>query len=118
MKKLTKKYRSTIPSTGWVCHTILDRIVDNLIPKIDNISQDIENYKKSGQESYLKDAVELYVNTITIINKELRSLKYKVQEMLHNKDNDTYRLVQKSYTLSDLQIIEPNTENKVISFSV
>ena len=51
-------------------------------------------------------------------NKELQALKYKIQEVIHNKDNDTYKLVQKSYNLSDLQIIKPDTENKVITFSV
>jgi hypothetical protein len=29
-----------------------------------------------------------------------------------------HKLVQKPYTLSDLQIVQPGTENKVITFSV
>jgi len=112
----SSKYIKTIynAENSSTINTLDNKLDANILIFKDNI----DNYKKSGQESYLKDAVEIYVNTITIINKELRSLKYKVQEVLHNKDNDTYRLVQKSYTLSELQIIDPNTENKVITFSI
>ena len=80
----------------------------------------IKNYKESGQESFIKDAVELYVNTIVTINKELQALKYKIQEVEHYKDNNMliHKLVQKPYTLSDLEIVQPGTENKVITFSV
>jgi hypothetical protein len=79
----------------------------------------IKQYQdNTGKQSFLKDALELYVDTIIVINKEIRALKYKIQEVIHNKDNDTYKLVQNSYTLSDLQIIQPDTENKVIIFSV
>jgi len=75
-------------------------------------------FNESGEISYVKDAVELYVNTIKVVNKQLREAKYKLQEIYKNKDTDVVYLIQKIYTLSDLLIIQPGTENKVISFSV
>ncbi len=96
----------------------INTLDDKLYANIKIFKDNIDSYKETGQQSFLKDALEIYVNTIIIINKELRALKYKIQEVIHNKDNDTYKLVQNSYTLSDLQIIQPDTENKVIIFSV
>ena len=121
--KIIKEYQD---NTGKYIKTIYN---SENIPKINALNNkfdsnieifkdNIKNYKESGQEAYLKDAVELYVNTILTINKEIQALKYKIQEVEHNKDTNTHRLVQKSYTLSDLQIVQPGTENKVITFSV
>ena len=96
----------------------INTLDDKLYANIKIFKDNIDSYKETGQQSFLKDALEIYVNTIIIINKELKALKYKIQEVIHYKDNDTYKLVQKSYTLSDLQIMKPDTENKVITFSV
>ena len=78
----------------------------------------IENYNKEGDLQYVKDALELYVNTIKIISKELNTLKYKVQEVYKDKDTEINYLIQKTYTLSQLQLLKPGTENKIIAFSV
>ena len=66
----------------------------------------------------MQEAVQLYVNTIKIINKEISKSKYKLQEIYKSQDSDVISLIQKSYTLSDLQIKKDDTENRVISFSV
>ena len=56
--------------------------------------------------------------TIKVVNKQLREAKYKLQQIYKDKDTEVVYLIQKIYTLSDLLIIQPGTENKVISFSV
>lgn len=43
---LEKRHQTPIPHPGWVFHAILDRIIDNLIPKINKISDDIDACKK------------------------------------------------------------------------
>lgn len=40
--RLTRKYRNPVPSSGWVAYAILDRIIDNLIPKINDVNKEIE----------------------------------------------------------------------------
>ena len=50
IKRLTKKYRNAVPSVGWVCYAILDRIIDNLIPKIDSVNRNIEQLKSSNSQ--------------------------------------------------------------------
>lgn len=112
----TSKYIKTIYNAENI--SSINTLDDKLYANIKIFKDNIDNYKSSGQQSFIKDALEIYVNTIKVINKELQALKYKIQEVIYNKDNDTYKLVQKSYTLSDLQIIKPDTENKVITFSV
>jgi len=121
--KIIKQYQD---NTGKYIKTIYNAENSSKINTLDNklyanikiFKDNIDSYKETGEQSFLKDALELYVDTIIVINKEIRALKYKIQEVIHNKDNDTYKLVQNSYTLSDLQIIQPDTENKVIIFSV
>ena len=85
---------------------------------INSFKENIEMFNKSGEISYIKDALELYINTIKVINKQLREAKYKLQQIYKDKDTEVVYLIQKIYTLSDLLIIQPGTENKVISFSV
>lgn len=112
----TGKYIKTIYNSENI--TNLSNLNNKLDSNIEIFKDNIKNFKESGQESYLKEAVELYVNTIVTINKEIQALKYKIQEVVHNKETNKYKLVQKTYTLSDLQIIQPGTENRVIAFSV
>jgi hypothetical protein len=114
----TSKYIKTIYNAE--NSSKINTLDDKLYANIKIFKDNIDNYKETGEQSFLKDALELYVNTIVTINKELQALKYKIQEVEHYKDNNMliHKLVQKPYTLSDLQIVQPGTENKVITFSV
>ena len=96
----------------------IDILNGQLDSNIISFKELIENYNKEGDLQYVKDALELYVNTIKIISKELNTLKYKVQEVYKDKDTEINYLIQKTYTLSQLQLLKPGTENKIIAFSV
>ena len=111
----TSKYINTIYNLENVSkiNTLNEKLVDN----INFFKEHITNYKETGKNSYLRDAIEIYINTIVIINKDINQLKYKHQGVIL-EDNNVYRLLQTAYTLSDLQIVQPNTENIVIEFSV
>lgn len=112
----TNKYLSTIHNLENKAKLIsLNSQLDaNIISFKDNVL----NYNESGEISYLQEAVQLYVNTIKVINKEISKSRYKLQEIYKSQDSDITSLVQKSYTLSDLLIKKDDTENRVISFSV
>tara|TARA_A100001011_G_C14314347_1_gene847166 strand:- start:1929 stop:2750 length:822 start_codon:yes stop_codon:yes gene_type:complete len=112
----TNKYINTIYNYNEISK--INSLNSQLDGNINTFKENIQMFNESGEISYVKDAVELYVNTIKVVNKQLREAKYKLQEIYKNKDTDVVYLIQKIYTLSDLLIIQPGTENKVISFSV
>lgn len=112
----TNKYIDTIYNYKEI--TKINSLDSQLQGNINTFKENIQLFNESGEISYIKDAVELYVNTIKIINKQLSDTKYKLQEVYKNKDTEIVYLIQKIYTLSDLLIIQPGTENKVISFSI
>tara|TARA_Y100000591_G_scaffold332950_1_gene372625 strand:- start:9757 stop:10596 length:840 start_codon:yes stop_codon:yes gene_type:complete len=92
----------------------IKRITDILLLEIINLKQHIKDYNETGQEQFIKDAVQIYINQIVKLNKELNKLKYALQYTYVSQDT-TY-LIQKEYKLSDLETKIPNTENKIISF--
>jgi hypothetical protein len=89
-----------------------------LFALIQNFKDLIKNYDETGQNQYLNDAANLYVNEIVKITQELQNLKYRIQYVYTDYTDDTYHLVQETYTPSQLQVIVPGTENKIIEFSV
>jgi len=92
----------------------IKRITDILLLEIINLKQHIKDYNETGKEQFIKDAVQIYINQISKLNKELNKLKYAIQ-YTYTSDNDVY-LIQKEYKLSDLETKIPNTENRIISF--
>ena len=94
-------------------------LTDTLNTEIINFKDLIKNFDESGTHQFLKDAVELYVNKIAVIAKDLQDLKY--QEQYVYQEERPFRpsikhIVQNSYTPSELEIIAPGTENKIIAF--
>lgn len=112
----TQKYITTIYNINNL--EKINELQQRLDTNVVSFKDLVENFNKEGDIQYIKDAVELYVNTLTIMNKELNKLKYKFQEVYKDNDNNINYLIQKTYTLSELQVIKPGTENKIIAFSV
>lgn len=112
----TSKYINTIYNID--NQPKINAMESKLNSNINVFKENINNFKTTGETSYLKDAVELYVNTIVALNKELSDNKYKEKKLYIDKDSDIVTLVEKPYKLSDLQIIVPGTENRIIAFSV
>lgn len=77
----------------------------------------ISEFEKTGTISYLKDAAELYVNQLTKLVNEIQPLKYKVQ-YVYLENDEKHILVQDTYTPSQLQVIIPGTENKILAFTI
>ena len=89
---------------------------NNLFILIKNFKDLIKNYEESGEFSYLKDAIELYVGTIEETVKNIRNLKYVYNGIEFNENDNTHHLIQESYIQEQLQIIINDTHNKILYF--
>ena len=87
-----------------------------LFSLIQNMKDLIKNFDETGDNQFLKDAGELYVNHIVKTVQELQLLKYKLQYIY--TENDDHHLIQEIYTPSEMQVIVPGTENKILAFTV
>jgi hypothetical protein len=76
----------------------------------------IKNFEDTGDFGYLKNAVELYVNTIDETANNIRDLKYVYNTVEYNGIDDTHHLIQEQYTQAQLQIPINNTVNRIIAF--
>lgn len=92
------------------------RLNNTLFSVIQNVKELIKEFEESGETQFIKDASELYVKQIIEIVKKLQELKYKIQ-YVYTEDNE-HHLVQKTYSQSEMQVIVPGTENKIIAFTI
>ena len=83
-----------------------------LYEEIENIKTLIFNYKTTQDISHIKEATEIYVNTILDIVKKIRELKYKFilidivkKKINRNKATEVYSLIQYPYSITDIEIV-------------
>ena len=94
----------------------IEKLEETLSFEIFNFKELIANYNSSKSTSFIKEALQLYVNRINDITKNIQKLKYKYQDV-ENEDG-TSVLIQKSFTINDLLNIIPGTQNRIITFSL
>lgn len=80
---------------------------------ITNYKETYKLYKDTGQDKYLKEAIELYVLNIKPLDNVIRDLKYRHNsvEFIKQNDNDSIYeelkfLIQQKYNIEDLEIIK------------
>lgn len=119
---LTNKYEKYIT----YYNNIIDNKDDNLALKelnntlfgnIENIKNNINEFNKTGDLQYVKECIDLYVNTLTPIVKRILNLNYPIN-YIYTDDNEINYLFQNKFKPSDLDIKINNTENKVIAFKL
>jgi hypothetical protein len=81
---------------------------------ITQIKESIRNFNESGNEQFISDAVDVYVNSLKPILNNLMQLKYKSSFVFYNDDDNTHNLVQKKYDHFDL--LDDLTPPKVVNF--
>ena len=81
-----------------------------------SIKNSISEFDKTKNTKYISDAVDIYVNTLTPKLKELMDLKYKYNAVEYNVDTNSFQLIQKKYTITDMEYILD--EPKVIEYNV
>ena len=75
----------------------------------------IEQFRDTKEIQFIKDAVELNINQIFKISKDISDLKYKMQYVYKNSNNE-FILIQDSFNLNIFDVKDKDTENKIISF--
>jgi uncharacterized protein YukJ len=68
-------------------------------------------------EAFLKEGLEIYVNYIQPITKELLNIKYANNSILieeKEKDKKLYKLIQEPYTLKELTYSIIGQDNKIL----
>ena len=82
----------------------------------------IEEYNNpvGGEKSIiiLQRALELYIETIIPIQDNIRRAKYAVSMVEVDESNNTYNLIQKHHTLTQLEINIPGHEGEVINMQL
>jgi hypothetical protein len=87
----------------------------DLVVFVSSFKDLIKNYEVTQDAGHIKDAIDLYINSMNELVIEIRNLKYSYNK-IETDDNDMNYLIQQEYTQSQLQIPLPNTQNKIISF--
>jgi len=73
-----------------------------------NIKQLLTQYKRTNNPALINECVEKYKETIIPLLKNIRDTKYAYMAVEYNKDTDTHKLVQKPFTIENIELaLEP-----------
>ena len=90
---------------------------ESLLIAITDFKDLINNYIREGEQIYLTDAIQLYLNSIQVMANDIRNIKYKYNGISVDDSDQTRHLIQEIFTLNELQIPINEADNRVISFS-
>jgi hypothetical protein len=82
---------------------------------INDIKKFIKDYNSTNNIQLVRDSVEIYINQLEPKLKELLRLKYSTNLVEYNEDENTYSLIQRKYTILDLE--ENYIKPEVIAFN-
>ena len=116
--KLYKKYNDLFLE---IAHNFskdneIQKLNTKLISSIQNFNNLLKEFQETGNISYLKEAIELYIYSISITANNIRNLTYTYNAVEKNEDENIYFLIQERFTQDQLQIPIKGTQDKVISF--
>jgi hypothetical protein len=64
----------------------------------------IENFNRTNDVQYVRDAVNIYVTNLKPKLAIILNLKYKENKIWYDDNDETYHLIQNKYTIKDLEI--------------
>jgi len=80
------------------------------------IKESMDNFDAKSDETFVEDAVELFVKRLEPIMEEILKLKYNQMYVDYNDSNNTYSLIEKPFTISDTEFY--HREPKVMEFII
>lgn len=86
--------------------------------KILLIKEAMVKFNETSEKQYVKDIVNIYIDAILPLNKELQDLKYKYYniESFQQGEETIFKLIKKKYTIENLLTVFSNPE--IIEFNV
>ena len=83
---------------------------------IKQIKESMDNFDAKSDETFVEDAVELFVKRLEPVMEEILKLKYSQMYVDYNDSNNTYSLIEKPFTISDTEFY--HREPKVMEFTI
>lgn len=90
-------------------------LTEKSFAKINSIKDSIKQFNDEDNTQYVADAVEVYINELMPIVKELMGLKYRSNIVWYNEDTGTYHLLQSKTAIKDIEL--DIVEAEVIAFN-
>ena len=95
-------------------HELLVKEIELIFGYIGSIKDSIKQFNETSNTQYVNDAVTIYLNSLKPSADKLLKLKYKENVVWYDEDTNEYKLMQRKYTIRD---IEFNTgEENVVKF--
>lgn len=82
----------------------LKEMIESSFSKIKNIKSSIQGFNEEDNQKYVFDAVEIYVNELVPLLKNIMNLKYKNNMVWFDQDTNIYHLIQEKYSIKDMEI--------------
>jgi hypothetical protein len=83
---------------------------------IEEIRLSIKKFNEEDNTQYVRDAVNIYLNSLNPLFNKISGLKYKENTVYFNENDNTYNLMQRQYTSQSLEFTYFN--NKVLNYDV
>jgi len=85
---------------------------------IQQIRTAIKNFNETNRIEFVRGAVEVYRDELRPVLNEILSLKYKENMVVFEESDNTYHLVQRAYSIKDLEMNNDKYETLVFDTSV
>jgi len=85
---------------------------------IQQIKTSIKNFNESNGIEYVRGAVEVYQDDLRPVLNEILKLKYKENMVVFDESDNTYHLIQRTYSMKDLEMNNDKYETVVFDTSV
>ena len=89
-----------------------------LYENVNTFKSIIKEYKQTENTQLVNDAVDLYVHTMIPKMKDIMKKKYSYSGVEYNKDDDTFHLIQKIVSISDLELDVGDNGETVVSLKM
>ena len=113
MKENITDYTSLLDNYLTMYYDIIDNknknenlinLIESSYENIETIKNSIENFNKNNDTQFIHDAVEIYINVLKPKLYEIINTKYNENFIWFNEDTNNYHLIQKKYSIKDIEI--------------
>ena len=79
---------------------------------IQSIKEALYRFNETNGIEFVKSAVDIYQNQLRPVLNEVLKLKYRENTVVFDESDNSYHLVQRNYSIKDLEINNDKFENK------